>query len=103
MPAVAEKQPRWLMICKCGATVKPAAIAGGDPFILAGGERNLRAGADASLPVRSRLFNRAAGAAIPGSGPGDDRGADEGELGQLQRRRQTGGGVALEQHPPLEI
>src|SRR5258708_4392552 len=24
MPAVAEKQPRWLMICKCGATVKAA-------------------------------------------------------------------------------
>jgi hypothetical protein len=25
MPAKSEKQPRWLMVCKCGATVKPIA------------------------------------------------------------------------------
>jgi hypothetical protein len=27
MPANGEKQPEWLMICKCGATVKSAGSA----------------------------------------------------------------------------
>src|SRR3981081_2736707 len=88
MPAAAEKPPRWLMRCKCGATVKPAG----------GRNRIWWAGCLPPCGVRNqaRPTDRAliSGASRPRS--------DGGKLRDIWRRYRRLA-AALEQHPPLEI
>src|SRR5882672_10720661 len=103
MPTNREKRPRWLMICKCGATVKAsagraemtplgvrprrAAVVEGTTRLTAGRQSGQAAGSD-------RSGNPA------GSGVRDDRGALERGDDPLQGELALAG--ALEQHPPFE-
>src|SRR4029079_14717140 len=95
MPTNREKRPRWLMICKCGATVKASArkheiTPFGAVRALRGGERGGRCNRNRPGPSVVRTV----------SGIRNDRGAFEG--GDNPARRRIPIVAALEQHPPFE-
>src|SRR4051812_33829128 len=88
MPPNGEKRPRWLMVCKCGATVKASASTAEFSGF---GDRSPRAG------LREADFSRI-GCAWVGSGARNDRGGLVGRDHAVLE----GVPVTLEQHPPLE-
>ena len=77
MPPNGQKQPRWLMGCKCGVTVKA--------------EREGLLRSEAALEAPDSPVS---------SEPRCDGCALEGELGQIHDSQMTIA-AALEQHPPL--
>src|SRR5260370_36100907 len=94
MPAIGEKQPRWLMGCKCGAMVKASANGTGSTPL---GVRYL-----ARRAVCARIWQkpcrRTATSGQAASRTRNDRGRLEGrDHGNLE-----GGAMTLEQQPPLE-
>src|SRR3981189_2603880 len=94
MPTNPEKRPRWLMVCKCGATVKASAWGAEiNAFARsAPGRRAVCARIWQELCPRRQTPRQAA------SGTRNDRGSLEGRyLGFLK-----GVPITLEQHAPLE-
>src|SRR4029079_13464329 len=95
MPTNREKRPRWLMICKCGATVKASARKDeitpfGAVWALRGGEHGGRCNRNRPEPYVVRTV----------SGIRNDRGAFEGGDNPVWRGMPLV--RALEQHPTFE-
>src|ERR1700688_1706640 len=96
MPTNGEKQPQWLMICKCGATGKASANKTGiTPFgrSAAGPKGGLRAGVAETRPATGDVRP-----VPPASRTRNDRGPLEGRDHGIRE----GVTITLEQHLPLE-
>src|SRR5882724_1629092 len=96
MPTNREKRPRWLMICKCGATVKASRIRPESPLWALGTGAKGRFARD--------LAKTAPGEPQPAASSGQDASGrnDRGGLEGRDHGVLEGVTLTLEQHPPLE-